>query len=116
MIMKTIMKTNESNEFISSLKVTSKRSTNSTHSSTSKTTKDCSICVETYDLNQFEKITNNCIHPNDICKSCVSRHIETQLNTKGDVEGILCPFGNDCGFLIEYDDVQRIAGGDLFER
>lgn len=114
--MKTIMKTNESNEFISSLKVTSKRSTNSTHSSTSKTTKDCSICVETYDLNQFEKITNNCIHSNDICKSCVSRHIETQLNTKGDVEGILCPFGNDCGFLIEYDDVQRIAGGDLFER
>ncbi|GES79710.1 hypothetical protein GLOIN_2v1496646 [Rhizophagus clarus] len=95
--------------------VTSERSTSSGRSSTSKT-KDCSICIETYNLKHFIKITNNCIHSNDICRKCVVRHIETQLNTKGDVEGILCPFGNDCGFLIEYNDVQRIVKGNLFER
>ncbi|RIA86652.1 hypothetical protein C1645_828932 [Glomus cerebriforme] len=87
----------------------------STSSSTSQT-RDCMICVETLSVNQFEKITKNCSHPNDICKGCVAQHVETQLNTKGDVEGILCPFGNDCGFLIEHDDVQRIVNNDLFER
>jgi hypothetical protein len=106
--------TNELIDFISSLDVSSKRSTNS---STSKSkTQDCSICIETYRLSQFEKITSNCSHSNDICKKCVTRHIETQLNTKGDVNGILCPYGNDCGFLIEYNDVQRIVKGNLFER
>jgi len=94
---------------------TSNRSTSSIRGSSQ--TKDCMICVETYDdMEQFEKVTKHCLHPNDICKKCVAQHIETQLNTKGDVEGILCPFGDSCGFLIEHNDVQRTVNGDLFER
>src|SRR2546423_1543132 len=95
--------------------------TSATSSSTDEkyrfsTTKDCMICVETFNMNQFQKITSSCTHPNDICKNCVSQHIETQLNTMGDVEGILCPFGSNCGFLIEYNDVRRTVNPELFER
>src|ERR1700722_6631788 len=88
----------------------------SSKSSSTSQSKECMICVETFNVKQFKKITKHCSHPNDICKGCVSQHIETQLNTKGDVEGILCPFGEDCGFLIEHDDIQKIANNDLFVR
>ncbi|CAG8459349.1 7607_t:CDS:2 [Funneliformis caledonium] len=81
-----------------------------------KKEKECMICVESRSVRHFPKITKYCSHPNDICKLCVSKHIETQLNSKGDIEGILCPFGDSCGFLIEYNDVQSIVNSSLFEQ
>jgi len=78
--------------------------------------KECLICAESRVVKQFPKITEYCSHSNDICKICVSKHIETQLNTKGDIEGILCPLGENCGSLIGYNDVQRIVEPDLFEQ
>ncbi|CAG8534555.1 2321_t:CDS:2 [Funneliformis mosseae] len=81
-----------------------------------KKEKECIICVESRSVRHFPKITKYCSHPNDICKLCVSKHIETQLNSKGDIEGILCPFGDSCGFLIEYNDVQSIVNSSLFEQ
>ncbi|CAI2161769.1 19385_t:CDS:2 [Funneliformis geosporum] len=81
-----------------------------------KKEKECMICVESRSVKLFPKVTKYCSHPNDICKVCVSKHIETQLNSKGDIEGILCPFGDSCGLLIEYNDVQRIVNSSLFDQ
>jgi hypothetical protein len=74
------------------------------------------ICADTFTTDQFLKITKNCSHPKEICKNCVSQHIETQLNTMGDVEGILCPFGDNCGSFIGHNDVRRTVNPELFER
>ncbi|CAI2179038.1 92_t:CDS:2 [Funneliformis geosporum] len=76
--------------------------------------KECRVCYESLPRSSFREITVNCDHGLFICKSCVSKHISTQLDSKGDV-GINCPFDN-CGENLEYHDVKKQASKEVFDR
>ncbi len=77
-------------------------------------TKECQVCCESLSRFSFREITANCDHGLFICKSCVDKHISTQLDNKGDIE-IECPF-NNCKEKLEYHDVKKQANKEVFER
>ncbi|CAG8577037.1 4875_t:CDS:2 [Gigaspora margarita] len=76
--------------------------------------KECNICVEKKSPTLFLAVTTKCKHDKTICRNCVERYIDANLNGKGDVF-IQCPF-EGCKKVIEHNDVKRIANQELFER
>ncbi|RIB23094.1 hypothetical protein C2G38_2033046 [Gigaspora rosea] len=57
-------------------------------------------------------LTTRCDHK--ICRDCINQYINKQLNEKGIVK-IEC-LANHCNFLMEYEDMKRVASKDLIER
>ncbi|CAB4485368.1 hypothetical protein RhiirA5_411635 [Rhizophagus irregularis] len=76
--------------------------------------KECQICFERLQKRQFLKVTANCNHELDVCKLCVGKHIQTQLESNGIIE-IYCP-SSDCKEEMQHEDVKRIASKKVFER
>ncbi|CAB4375177.1 hypothetical protein RhiirA5_398985 [Rhizophagus irregularis] len=73
---------------------------------------ECQVCFEFCSKSSFPKITSNCNHKLNICKSCVSKHIASQLDSK--IERINCPFDR-CDRKFNNDDIKNISE-ELFER
>lgn len=76
-------------------------------------TKECKICSEDIHITDFISSTTKCNHK-DICRTCLNKNINFQLNTKGNPE-IEC-LEHACKVKMEYEDIKRIASKDLFER
>ncbi|RIA99021.1 hypothetical protein C1645_718480 [Glomus cerebriforme] len=74
---------------------------------------ECQICFDTKIISSFSKITANCKHKLNICRSCVKNHITAQLDSKS-VEDINCPVSG-CKQKFQSDDVKKISK-ELFER
>ncbi|CAI2189420.1 5179_t:CDS:2 [Funneliformis geosporum] len=75
--------------------------------------KECKICCNDLPVTEFMSSTTKCGHKN-ICRACLNKTINYQLNTKGNVE-IEC-LETNCKVLMEYEDMKRVASNDLFER
>ncbi|CAG8714104.1 2494_t:CDS:2, partial [Funneliformis mosseae] len=73
---------------------------------------ECSICCEDYTV--INKISSVCGH-DDLCPICIKRHIEAELNTKGDIVQVRCPKSR-CTTELTYEDLRRLAPKELFER
>lgn len=81
-----------------------------------ESTKECAICVHELPAEQFiGKITANCTHVRDVCRECVARTINLEVNGKGNSTRILCPH-KGCNSELEHSDVQREATPAVFER
>jgi len=79
----------------------------------------CEICAEDADVHmrtewRARSITPGCKHPRRICFSCTRRHIEAEVNQKGNPE-IRCPH-NECAALLTHADIQHFATSEHFER
>lgn len=61
------------------------------------------------------KITATCNHERDVCKKCVGRTIDLEVNGKGNSTKILCPH-TGCASELAHSDVQREATPAVFER
>ncbi|CAH1756875.1 2313_t:CDS:2, partial [Entrophospora sp. SA101] len=79
---------------------------------TEEAKQECSICCEGY--LKLQEITSECKH-NDACPVCIKRHIEAELNSKGDIVQVRCPKSR-CTTELTFDDVRRLATKELFER
>ena len=73
---------------------------------------ECGICCENYSV--IQQISSVCGH-DDLCSTCIKRHIEAELNSKGDIVQVRCP-KSLCITELTYDDVRRLAPKDLFDR
>ncbi|CAG8701942.1 10879_t:CDS:2, partial [Dentiscutata erythropus] len=69
---------------------------------------ECAICCDDVPVTNFMSTTTKCNHK--VCRTCLNKHIDYQLNGKGNVEI------NDCKVLMEYEDMKRITSEDLFKR
>jgi hypothetical protein len=76
-----------------------------------ETKPECSVCCEDYSI--IQEISSVCGH-NDVCPVCIKRHIEAELNSKGDVQ-VRCPKSR-CSTELAYEDIRSLASKDLFER
>ena len=79
----------------------------------------CEICAEDADVRmrtewRARSITPGCKHPRRICFSCTRRHIDAEVNQKGNPE-IRCPH-NECAALLTHADIQHFATSEHFER
>ncbi|KAI8945594.1 hypothetical protein F4801DRAFT_122375 [Xylaria longipes] len=56
-----------------------------------------------------------CRHNLDICRSCVKKHIQTQVDSQGRmaVDNIKCP-SPGCQHIFTYDEIRRLAPADTF--
>jgi hypothetical protein len=78
----------------------------------SYSTTTCSICVESRYTSEFKVVTKRCKHPTLTCQTCVNRHIEAELNNKGNLE-IPCL---SCKQIMEYNDIESIARKEVMAR
>ncbi|CAG8509763.1 12975_t:CDS:10 [Ambispora gerdemannii] len=76
--------------------------------------KECIICAESFDMTQLIQISIDCQHENNICQECVARHIEHELQDKGNTE-IRCPDEN-CRNVMTEDSVKKLSSETIFER
>ena len=89
-------------------------------SSASKTTKainhECLICYGLIDSvqNLVRKPTSSCLHEVNVCKSCLSTSISSQLENRLWTR-ISCP-ALACDKLLEYNDIQEFAEPHVFAR
>eukprot|EP00930_Biecheleria_cincta_P038958 TRINITY_DN26784_c0_g1_i1.p1 TRINITY_DN26784_c0_g1~~TRINITY_DN26784_c0_g1_i1.p1 ORF type:complete len:473 (+),score=77.36 TRINITY_DN26784_c0_g1_i1:56-1474(+) len=82
----------------------------------SSNTKGCAICCSDMPLSDFSiAITSACKHERCVCKSCVARSIDLEVNGKGNSTRVLCP-QDQCSAVLEYSDVQREATATVFDR
>ena len=77
---------------------------------------ECLICYNSFDLTetQMRQPTSACEHEVNICKSCLSASISSQLETKLWTR-ISCP-ASACDEVLGYDDVQQFAEPQTFAR
>ncbi|CAG8441738.1 5799_t:CDS:2 [Dentiscutata heterogama] len=73
---------------------------------------ECNICYNDVPVVDFMRTSTKCNHR--ICRECLNKNINTQLNSKGNTE-IKCLKSN-CEVLMDYEDMKRVASEDLFER
>ena len=75
---------------------------------------DCVVCLETLNAQKTpkRKITSSCNHEPDVCKSCLTTWISTQLDSKV-WDQIDCP---SCGQRLDFQDVKAFADPLVFER
>jgi hypothetical protein len=73
---------------------------------------ECGVCCENYSI--IQQISPVCGH-DDLCPICIKRHIEAELNTKGDTVQVRCPKSR-CTTELTYNDVKRLASKELFDR
>jgi ribosomal protein L24 len=77
---------------------------------------ECKICCSEKPTSEFPgTITRQCNHTRDICKECVSRTIDLEVNGKGNSTRLLCP-REGCGACLSHDDVRREATAEVFHR
>lgn len=79
----------------------------------------CEICIEDVDVHMRKEwrarsITPGCKHPRRMCYSCTQKHIDAEVNQKGNPE-IRCPH-NECKVLLTHADIQHFATSSNFER
>lgn len=83
---------------------------------TPRISRECAICVDDKPLSEFPgQITKRCAHSRDICRSCVARTVDLEVNGKGNSTRVLCPHSG-CPAELEYDDIRREAASSVFER
>ena len=67
-------------------------------------------------MSQFSgKITAACDHVRDVCRKCVARTVDLEVNGKGNSTRILCPHPQ-CEGELAHADVKREARKHVFER
>ncbi|CAG8538978.1 2300_t:CDS:2 [Ambispora gerdemannii] len=100
----------------SSTQIANRRPTNLSQTSIHllSTRKECIVCTETVDETQFIRPTNNCTHANIICRDCISRHIEHEVQDNGNFE-IRCPDEN-CRNVITEEGINRFSDEQVFKR
>ncbi|CAG8560045.1 5500_t:CDS:2 [Ambispora gerdemannii] len=98
----------------SSQSTTSVSSSRSSALTSSPQKKECIICTETFDMTQLIQISIDCQHEDNICQECAARHIEHELQNKGNVE-IRCP-DEDCRSVMTGDQVKKLSSETIFER
>jgi len=79
----------------------------------------CEICVEDVDAAMRKEwrarpVSNSCNHTRAVCFTCVRRHIEAEINEKGN-PAITCPH-NECNQQLGHADIQHFATPRQFER
>lgn len=76
--------------------------------------RDCVVCFETLTVENTpkRKITTSCDHEPDVCTTCLSTSISTQITGKV-WDQISCP---TCGERLGYHDVQEFADSGVFGR
>ena len=76
----------------------------------------CDICYGSFDPveTSMRQPTSSCMHEVNICKSCMSASISSQIETKLWTR-IGCP-ASACDELLGYDDVQEFAEPQIFAR
>ena len=74
----------------------------------------CAVCFEDLSPRDFpeRRITASCTHEPDVCRSCLSTSISTQLRSRF-WNQIGCP---TCGERLNFPDVKDFADPDIFER
>lgn len=78
--------------------------------------RDCAICSDTKPLSEFPgKITAECKHERDVCRSCMARTVNLEVNGKGNSTLIPCPH-KQCSAKLSFEDVRREADKAVFER
>ncbi|CAG8513424.1 12610_t:CDS:2 [Ambispora gerdemannii] len=65
-------------------------------------------------MTQLIQISINCQHENNICQECIARHIEHELQDKGNIE-IRCP-DEKCRSVLTEDYVKKLSSETIFER
>lgn len=75
---------------------------------------DCAICAETLRVSQFPEtpVTDRCTHESNTCSECISRHIESQLESRM-WDQLSCP---ECPALFGYTDVEKHATKATFQK
>ncbi|CAG8437669.1 10521_t:CDS:2 [Ambispora gerdemannii] len=81
---------------------------------TTHKTKECIVCLENKELTHFPKITNQCSHENTVCKECIKKYIEVEVQDKGIIE-IQCPEKN-CKTILQEQDIRRFASKEVSDR
>lgn len=76
--------------------------------------RECIVCMERHFPTAFPDgpPSASCQHASDTCLDCLHRSVATQLTDKG-FDQIVCP---SCPSVLEYEDVQKSASSDAFER
>ncbi|CAG8486023.1 10391_t:CDS:2 [Ambispora gerdemannii] len=69
---------------------------------------------KTYNMTKLIQISINCQHENNICQECVARHIEHELQAKGNIE-IRC-LNENCRSVMTEDYVKKLSSKTVFER
>lgn len=74
---------------------------------------ECVICVETLRVSRFPEagVTDRCSHESNSCLECISRHIQSQLESRM-WDQLSCP---ECPVLLRYADVQKYATKETFQ-
>ena len=80
----------------------------------SSANKACSICCDERNVSNFLKITKDCKHENTVCKTCVSTHVQAELERKGSVE-IQCPIA-ECRNRLSHQDIKKLTVKAVFDR
>ncbi|KAF8319092.1 hypothetical protein DL93DRAFT_2164776 [Clavulina sp. PMI_390] len=77
--------------------------------------KECVVCRDSKSDESYPTSppTTACTHAVNVCKQCMERHIEAEVNGKGETIKITCPV---CRSNLEYNDVQRGASAAIFKR
>ncbi|KAI8943264.1 hypothetical protein NX059_001284 [Plenodomus lindquistii] len=75
--------------------------------------RECASCADSYPLQDLISLTA-CDHPSDICQQCLLAWLDTQMaSTTWDQ--VRCP-SSGCKNPITYEDVQKYAPADVYER
>lgn len=77
------------------------------------TKQECVICTETLPLSQFPDagVTESCSHEPNTCLECVSRHFQSQLESRT-WDQLRCP---ECPALLRYADVREYGTEATFQ-
>lgn len=77
--------------------------------------RECVICVDKKALRAFPgKITAQCTHMRDVCRACVGKTINLEVNGKGNSTRVICPHAG-CSAVLAYEDVRRESSKAVFE-
>ncbi|KAG9014390.1 hypothetical protein FRB94_012796 [Tulasnella sp. JGI-2019a] len=76
--------------------------------------RECLVCAGTKESEEFPSATPTalCTHAVTICKDCMARHLEVEVNSKG-LDIVSCP---DCRQPMDYEGIRRDAHAHIFER
>jgi len=74
--------------------------------------KMCVICRGDEKAKHFHRLTDGCAHAAGCCSTCVRRHIETEINSKGDLS-VKCP---ECRKELDHATVQARAATKDFQQ
>ena len=80
-------------------------------------TTECTVCTDDVPIANWPASapTQTCKHTVNVCKSCLARHVEEEVNQKGQTIDVRCPM-TSCGKRFDFKDVERWANADVFQR